>query len=116
MTETGPVGLLLSAEMALKKAGSSGLPPLYVQLKICDSEGREVKRGETGELLIKGPNVMRGYWNLPEADLQAFTADGWLRSATRRGRTKTATTISSIAGRTCSSQAERTSIPRRSRT
>lgn len=80
MTETGPVGLLLSGEMALKKAGSSGLPPLYVQLKICDSEGREVKRGETGELLIKGPNVMKGYWNLPEADLQAFTADGWLRS------------------------------------
>jgi fatty-acyl-CoA synthase len=80
MTETGPVGLLLSSEMALKKAGSSGLPPLYVQLKICDSEGRKVKRGETGELLIKGPNVTPGYWNLPETDLQAFTADGWLRS------------------------------------
>lgn len=80
MTETGPVGLLLSSEMALKKVGSSGLPPLYVQLRICDSEGREVKRGETGELLIKGPNVMRGYWNLPEANRQAFTADGWLRS------------------------------------
>jgi fatty-acyl-CoA synthase len=80
MTETGPVGLLLSGEMALQKAGSCGLPPLYVQLRICDSEGREVKRGETGELLIKGPNVTTGYWNLPEADRQAFTADGWLRS------------------------------------
>ena len=80
MTETGPVGLLLSGEMALEKAGSCGLPPLYAQLKICDSEGREVKRGDTGELLIKGPNVIRGYWNLPEADLEAFTSDGWLRS------------------------------------
>ncbi len=80
MTETGPVGLLLSGEMALKKAGSCGLPPLYVQLKICDPEGREVPRGETGELLIKGPNVTPGYWNLPEANLRAFTSDGWLRS------------------------------------
>jgi fatty-acyl-CoA synthase len=78
MTETGPVALLLSGDMALKKAGSSGLPPLYVQLKICDSEGKEVKRGETGELLVRGPNVTPGYWNLPDADV--FTADGWLRS------------------------------------
>lgn len=80
MTETGPVGLLLSGEMALKKAGSCGLPPLYVQLRICASDGAEVKHGETGELQIKGPNVTTGYWNLPEADRQAFTADGWLRS------------------------------------
>lgn len=80
MTETGPVGLLMSTEMALAKAGSCGLPPLFVQLKICDRDGREVKRGETGELLIKGPNVTPGYWNLPEADRDAFTADGWLLS------------------------------------
>jgi fatty-acyl-CoA synthase len=80
MTETGPVGLLLSGDMALKKAGSSGLPPLYVQLKICDAEDREVMRGETGELLVKGPSVTPGYWNLPESDVQAFTPDGWLRS------------------------------------
>jgi fatty-acyl-CoA synthase len=66
--------------MALKKAGSSGLPPLYVQLKICNLEGREVKPGETGELLIKGPNVTPGYWNLPEIDLKTFTSEGWLRS------------------------------------
>ena len=80
MTETGPLGLLLSGEMALKKVGSSGLPPLYTRLKICDPEGREVKRGETGELLIKGPNVMPGYWNRPEANAQAFTADGYFHT------------------------------------
>ncbi len=45
MTETGPLGLLLSGEMALAKVGSSGLPPLYVRLKICDPDGNEVKRG-----------------------------------------------------------------------
>ena len=80
MTETGPLGLLLSSEMALKKVGSSGLPPLYTRLKICDPEGREVKRGETGELLIKGPNVMPGYWNRPEANAQAFTEDGYFHT------------------------------------
>ncbi len=68
MTETGPIGLLLSGDMALSKVGSSGLPPLYVRLKICDPDGNEVKRGETGELMIKGPTVTPGYWNRPEAN------------------------------------------------
>ena len=80
MTETGPLGLMLSSEMALKKIGSSGLPPLYVRLKICDPEGNEVKPGETGELLIQGPTVMPGYWNRPEANAQSFTADGWFHT------------------------------------
>lgn len=80
MTETGPVGLLLSAEKALTKAGSCGLPPLFTELRICDAEGREVQRGETGELLIRGPNVTPGYWNRPPGDSDAFTADGWLRT------------------------------------
>ena len=80
MTETGPLGLLLSGEMALAKVGSSGLPPLYVRLKICDPDGNEVKRGETGELMIKGPTVTRGYWNRPEANKTSFTADGWFHT------------------------------------
>lgn len=80
MTETGPLGLLLSGEKALSKVGSSGLPPLYVQLKICDPDGKEVKRGETGELMIKGPTVTPGYWNRPEANAQVFTADGWFHT------------------------------------
>ena len=80
MTETGPLGLLLSGEMALAKVGSSGLPPLYVRLKICDPDGNEVKRGETGELMIKGPTVTRGYWNRPEANRTAFTQDGWFHT------------------------------------
>ncbi len=56
MTETGPIGLMLSGAAALDKIGSSGLPPLYVRLKICDPDGNEVKRGETGELMIRGPH------------------------------------------------------------
>ncbi len=80
MTETGPLGLMLSGEKALSKVGSSGLPPLYVRLKICDPEGREVKQGETGELMIKGPTVTPGYWNRPEANAQVFTRDGWFHT------------------------------------
>ncbi|TWT02882.1 long-chain fatty acid--CoA ligase [Reyranella sp. CPCC 100927] len=79
MTETGPLGLMLSGDQALAKVGSSGLPPLYVRLKICDPEGNEVPRGQTGELMIKGPTVMPGYWNRPEANRAAFT-DGWLHT------------------------------------
>ena len=80
MTETGPLGLLLSGEMALAKVGSSGLPPLYVRLKICDPDGNEVSAGETGELMIKGPTVTPGYWNRPEANRTSFTEDGWFHT------------------------------------
>jgi fatty-acyl-CoA synthase len=80
MTETGPLGLLLSGEMALAKVGSSGLPPLYVRLRICDPDGNEVKQGETGELMIRGPTVTPGYWNRPEANATSFTADGWFHT------------------------------------
>ena len=80
MTETGPLGLMLSGEKALSKVGSSGLPPLYARLKICDPEGNEVKPGETGELMIKSPTVTPGYWNRPEANKQSFTADGWFHT------------------------------------
>jgi fatty-acyl-CoA synthase len=80
MTETGPIGLMLSAAVALDKIGSSGRPPLYVRLKICDPDGNDVKVGETGELMIRGPNVTPGYWNRPEASQAAFTADGWFHT------------------------------------
>ncbi|QQS13445.1 MAG: long-chain fatty acid--CoA ligase [Rhodospirillales bacterium] len=80
MTETGPLGLMLSGEKALSKVGSSGLPPLYVGLRICDPEGNLVARGETGELMIKGPTVTPGYWNRPEANRTSFTADGWFHT------------------------------------
>jgi fatty-acyl-CoA synthase len=80
MTETGPLGLLLSGDMALSKVGSSGLPPLYVRLKICDADGNAVPPGVTGELMIKGPTVTPGYWNRPEANRTSFTADGWFHT------------------------------------
>lgn len=80
MTETGPLGLILSADKALEKVGSSGLPPLYTELRIVDDDGNETPPGETGELLIRGPNVLPGYWNRPELNSEIFTEDGFFHT------------------------------------
>jgi long-chain acyl-CoA synthetase len=62
-----------------------GLPGY--RLKVVDDAGDVVKVGEVGELWIKGPGVLRGYWNAPEATRAALTDDGWLRTGdlARRG-------------------------------
>ncbi len=80
MTETGPLGLLLSGDKALEKVGSSGLPGMYVKLRIVDEDGNELGDNQVGELLIKGPNVTPGYWNRPEANREIFTADGYFHT------------------------------------
>ena len=80
MTETGPLGLVLGADQALAKAGSSGLPVMYSEFEIVDDKGRTLGPEETGELMIRGPNVTPGYWNRPEANREAFTEDGWFHT------------------------------------
>lgn len=80
MTETGPLGLVLDSEHTLAKAGSSGLPVMYSELKVVDAEGRTVGPDVTGELMIRGPNVTPGYWNRPEANRDSFTEDGWFHT------------------------------------
>ena len=80
MTETGPLGLMLSGDQAISRVGSSGLPPMYVRLKIVDEADDEVTPGETGELLIKGPTVTPGYWNREDEHDQFFTPDGWFHT------------------------------------
>ncbi|KAB2336325.1 o-succinylbenzoate--CoA ligase [Cytobacillus depressus] len=77
MTETSPTVFMLSREDANRKIGSIGKPVLYCEYKIVDSEGDAVKAGEIGELIIRGPNVMKEYWNRPEATSEAIR-DGWL--------------------------------------
>lgn len=54
------------------------LPP--VKHRLVDEDGRDVQRGQPGELLLKGPNLLKGYWNDPEATSAAFTSDGWFRT------------------------------------
>ena len=80
MTETGPLGLVLPRDQAVNKVGSSGLPLNHTRLKICDEHGDEVGADTTGELMIRGPSVTHGYWNLPEASAASFTDDGWFHT------------------------------------
>jgi len=79
MTETSATFTSHSAEEYVARPESSG-PALPVgEMKIVDGRGRALPAGETGELMVRGANVVRGYWNKPEATAQAFV-DGWLRT------------------------------------
>jgi acyl-CoA synthetase (AMP-forming)/AMP-acid ligase II len=51
-----------------------------VTYRLIDEDGNDVPRGEPGELVLKGPNITKGYWNDPEATAEAFTPDGWFRT------------------------------------
>ncbi|GAB5601571.1 long-chain fatty acid--CoA ligase [Thermus sp. FJN-A] len=61
------------------RKGSIGLPLPSVEAKVVDEEGKEVPPGEVGELLVQGPNVMKGYWNRPE-ETQKTLKNGWLHT------------------------------------
>jgi len=62
-----------------KKLGSIGLPVIDASLRIIDEQGKEIPRGQTGELQVKSPATMVGYWNNPEATAAAID-DGWLHT------------------------------------
>jgi long-chain acyl-CoA synthetase len=78
MSEGSPVVTFNQPDVGFK-AGSIGTPIWGVQVKLIDDEGNEVAQGEKGELLYKGHNVMKGYYNRPEANAATIT-DGWLHS------------------------------------
>ena len=73
-----------------RKVGSIGTPIEGVQMRVVDLDGVEVPQGQTGEIQIRGHNVMKGYWNLPDATKSTITPEGWLkhrrRGPRRRGR------------------------------
>ncbi|MBZ6377863.1 fatty acid--CoA ligase [Pacificimonas flava] len=75
-TETSSVSVAHSAEDYLLHPDSVGLPVPCVDLKVVDEKGDEVPAGMSGELCIRGPNVVHGYWNNPEQTAAAFP-DGW---------------------------------------
>jgi fatty-acyl-CoA synthase len=77
LTELCGPGSLMNEEDILSKPESAGKPYFNVDIRIVDAEGRDVPAGEIGEILARGPNMMLGYWNRPEAT-QETIRDGWL--------------------------------------
>ena len=80
LSEASPLALLLDPASATTKLGSAGRPPLLVDVRIMGTDQRPVGPGETGELAVRGPNVMAGYWRRPEATRKVLSSDGWLRT------------------------------------
>jgi long-chain acyl-CoA synthetase len=64
------------------KAGTIGQPIPATHLRLVDKEDpmKPAPAGEPGELVVRGPQIMQGYWNRPDADSDSFTEDGWLRT------------------------------------
>jgi malonyl-CoA/methylmalonyl-CoA synthetase len=78
MTEAGMIASN-PVDPAGRKATSVGFPLPGVEIRIVDSDGRDVGPGDVGEVLIRGENVFKGYWGMPEKTRESFT-EGWLRS------------------------------------
>ena len=78
-TECSPVTCVLRGEDSVRKIGSVGTPMLNVEARVVDDEMNDVPRGEVGEIVYRGPMVMREYWNKPEATAEAFRG-GWFHS------------------------------------
>ena len=79
LSETSPV-VSFSPVAVTEFSGTTGLPMPGTDVKLLDDDGNEVGLGEAGEICVKGPQVMRGYWQQPEANAAAFTADGYFRT------------------------------------
>jgi fatty-acyl-CoA synthase len=79
LTEGSGMNTWLPEDKALPKVGSAGIPMMHTRVRVVDNDLNDVPRGEVGELLVKGPDVMLGYWNDPEATA-ATIVDGWLRT------------------------------------
>jgi long-chain acyl-CoA synthetase len=79
LTEAAPV-VTANPLNASHFSGSIGLPLPSTDVSIRDDKGLEMAIGEEGELCVKGPQVMPGYWHNPLESQNAFTADGWLRT------------------------------------
>ena len=80
LSEASPVVSVLDAASAMRQSGSAGRPLLFVDVRTARRDGSECAPGETGELLVKGPTVMAGYWNRPDATRDAIDELGWLRT------------------------------------
>ena len=79
LSETSPVASFNHPDRE-RKPGSIGTPIEGVEMQVWDDDGNEVAQGEVGEIVIRGHNIMKGYWNRPDANKEAITEDGWFRT------------------------------------
>jgi long-chain acyl-CoA synthetase len=79
LSETSPVASFNRRDRE-RKPGSIGLPIDGVEMRLVDDDGADAPAGEVGEIAIRGHNVMKGYWNRPDATADAIDADGWFKS------------------------------------
>jgi fatty-acyl-CoA synthase len=75
MSEAAPSIATLDRDLALEKAGSIGKAVFHLDARIVDEDMNELPAENVGELVIRGPNLLQGYWNLPDATEAAFTGD-----------------------------------------
>lgn len=76
LSEAAPV-VTISPEAEVRRPGSVGLPLPDIEVKLVDEEGKEIGVNEVGEIIVRGPNVMMGYYNAPELTAETLR-DGWL--------------------------------------
>jgi len=79
LTETSPVAIANPITIQ-EWSGQIGVPVPSTDAAVLDDDGRPVPLGEVGEIGVRGPQVMRGYWNRPDETAKVMTADGWLRT------------------------------------
>lgn len=79
LTECCGPGCLISPDQAMQRIGSTGKAFFHTDVRVVDSEGRDVAPGEPGEVIIRAPHNMVGYWNNPRATADAIR-DGWLHT------------------------------------
>lgn len=79
LTETSPV-VCVNPVDGSDRVGTIGLPVPSTLVRMLDDDGKEVPIGEAGELCVKGPQVMKGYWQRPDETAKVMTSDGWLRT------------------------------------
>ena len=79
LSETSPVASFNHPDRE-RKPGSIGTPIRGVEMRVLDADGAALPQGEVGEIAIRGHNIMKGYWNKPEATTEAIDTDGWFRT------------------------------------
>jgi len=79
LSETSPVASFNHPDKE-RKPGSIGTPIAGVEMKVVDDDGNEVPAGEPGEIVIRGHNVMKGYYNRPDATSESIDAQGWFKT------------------------------------